>query len=126
MPLLSNRSVRSKEFAEGKFIARVLREEGQHIKEAQEKKMIGFSGDTFGGRSFTVHGTELDYQHKAVHRLIDIRTRKQADGSKKKKKSHAIHNRPIYGIFNNIIRRISFGFTESVRQELMKLDGTEM
>lgn len=125
MSLINERSNQGAAMLEKSFIQKVLREEGANIDQAMQQKMVGFSNATTSGRSFKVNDTTLTYTHKKRHRFIDMKTRNTKQG-KIKKKNYVIHNRPIFGHLNNIIRRLSFGFTEAAKQELMKLDGQEM
>ena len=105
---------------EGLFIQKVLREEGQSINRAIKQNMVGFSTETKSGRTFNVDGTTLVYTHKARHRFIDMRTRNTKKG-KIKKKNHIIHNRPLFGHIGNLISRLSYGFTDAAKNELLKL-----
>ena len=46
----------------------------------------------------------------------------QTDKGKKKKKNHPIYNKIIWEHYNNVIRELSFGFTEAAKEELRKLE----
>lgn len=106
---------------ERRYIRLVLREEGDAILKEQNRKMSrsGFkSRELFSERAIDATDTILSYEHLAKHRFIDMRRRRTQEGVVKKK-NYPIHNRILYGFANNIVRRLSFGFTESTR-ELMR------
>jgi len=46
-----------------------------------------------------------------------MRKRNSKEGLKKKK-NYKIHNKSIYGVFNNIIRRLSYGYTEEIKKQM--------
>lgn len=119
MSLLEKRTRTRESVLKRAFIQTILREEGEEIKEAQEKNMGSFSSDSKGGRSFTANDNVLLYKHKPKHRFIDMKRRKTKDGIKNKKR-HNIHNRPIYGVLNNIISRLSYGYTDEVKDQMRK------
>tara|TARA_R110002050_G_scaffold208996_2_gene345069 strand:- start:999 stop:1376 length:378 start_codon:yes stop_codon:yes gene_type:complete len=103
---------------ERRFIRTVLREEGDDMMSQQTKKMnrSGFtSRELFADRKIDATDTVLSFDHLMKHRFIDMKRRRTTTGVVKKK-SYAIHNRLLYGYANNIVRRLSFGFTESTRE----------
>lgn len=105
-----------------RFIGKILREEAAEIDQAQRKMMAsrGFtSRDTINGRTFSVTDTVLQYQHLKKHRYIDM-SRRMVQGDSKKKVAHPIHNRILFGFANNIVRRLSFEYTDRMRDMLMQ------
>jgi len=110
---------------EKRFIQRELQDEAKDIDAEMIKEMVSFSGDTRGGRSFSVINTTLLYRHKKKHRFIDMKKRQTKSGVIRKK-SYAIHNRILYGHINNIITRTKFGFTDDVKEQMKKMDGTKI
>ena len=76
----------------------------------------GFESPSWGDRSFSVSDSVLSYQHLGRHRFVDIKTRNTKQG-KKRKKNHPIHNRIIFGHYNNIVRELKYGFTEAIKEE---------
>ncbi len=101
---------------EDRFIQQVLREEGNKIKIEQLKFMSsrGFTSTELLTKINTVvNNTTLQHTHLTRHRFIDMKTRNTRQG-KIKKKNHPIHNRILFGHMNNVVRRLSFGFTEDV------------
>ena len=113
---------------ENKFISRILLEEGKNMHAAQSRLMgqKGFSSRyLLEQRHFSEEDQKLTYKHARALRFVDMRTRATKQG-KVRKISHAVHNRILYGHANNIVRRVSFGFTQEVKEELMELDGTQL
>ena len=106
---------------EQRFISRILLEEGHNMKKAQTKVMSseGFrSRALLNNRSFTEKNNTLTYSHLKVHRFVDMSTRTSKEG-KKRKISHPIHNRILFGHANNIVRRMSFEYTSQMKEMLM-------
>lgn len=124
MSLRQNRNDTSRAIAEGRFIRKVLHEEGQDINTDIQSKInqFGFKSGFWSEREFTVigSGNTLQYRHLKVHRFVDIKTRDTKQG-KRKKKRYPIHNRIIYGHLNNVARELMFGFTEAVIDEMLNL-----
>ena len=107
---------------EKRFIAQVLQEESQEIIEAQDKIFSRFnSSDWKNNRSFDVKGTTLEVTHLPKHRFVDMKTRNTRAG-KIKKRNYPVHNSIMYGHANNIVRGISFGFTEQVKADMKELE----
>ena len=115
-----DRRARSQEnlILEKRYIRTVLREEGQDILREQTRKMsrAGFkSRELFADRKIDATDTVVSYEHLKRHRFIDMKRRRTPTGVIPKK-NYPIHNRILYGYANNIVRRISFGFTEGTRE----------
>lgn len=107
---------------EKRFIAKVLEEEAKEIAEAQDKIFSRFnSTDWKNNRSFDVKGTTLEETHLPKHRFVDMKTRNTRAG-KIKKRNYPVHNSIMYGHANNIVRGISFGFTEQVKADMKELE----
>jgi hypothetical protein len=122
--LLQNRENLSDQILEGRFIRRVMQDSSKDIDQAQRKYMSsrGFENeDWYSGRGFTVTENGLDYTHLKKHRFVDMKTRNTKKG-KQRKKAHPIHNRIIWGHYNNIIKELHFGFTNAVKEELRSLE----
>ena len=109
---------------ERRFVRTVLREEGADILREQTRKMSrsGFkSRELFTDRKINATDTVLSYEHLAKHRFIDMKRRRTINGIINKK-NYAIHNRILYGFANNIVRRLSFGFTQSTREIMQGIE----
>ena len=124
MDLLAQRSGGNKDaILQERFIQQILTEEGQNINQEMVKVMAsrGFTDSALiGDRAFNVNGTILSYTHLKRHRFIDMNSRATKTG-KIKKVSHPIHNRILFGFANNIVRRLSFEFTDQTKQLLLKI-----
>lgn len=120
MDLLDKRQKASNELLQQRFIQRILKEESREIDMAQNKLMVsrGFNSPEFyQSRSFTVSDTNLQFDHLAKHRFVDMKTRLTQSG-RKPKKSHPIHNRILYGHANNIVFRLSVEYTQRMKEML--------
>lgn len=124
MNLIKSRENFSDQILEGRFIRRVLQDVSKDIDAAQKKYISsrGFkNSDWNSGRSFTVSENTLDYSHLKKNRFLDMKTRTSKTG-KKNKKFHPIHNRIIWGHYNNVIKELHFGFTNAVKEELRNIE----
>lgn len=123
MSLIDTRENLSDQILEGRFIRRVLQGTAKDIDQAQRKYISGrgFENENWNsGRGFTVNQNELGYTHLKKHRFVDMKHRTSSKG-KNRKKSHPIHNRIIWGHYNNVIKELHFGFTNAVKEELRTL-----
>ena len=123
MNLLQKRTNSNDDILQGLFIQQQLREEAQDIDQAQTNLMAsrGFNSQEFySDRSYSVSDNKMTYTHLAKHRFVDMKSRNTREG-KVKKKSHPIHNRILFGHFNNIIKRMSFGYTQAVKEQMQEL-----
>jgi len=121
MSLLDERTKTANAIAEGRFIAQVLKDESAEIDTDVNSRMNGFNSSFWSKRNFAVNDNTLTYTTLKKHRFVDMKTRQTESGAIKKKR-HEIHNKPIYGHLNNIVRELSFGFTESVKEKFSKLE----
>lgn len=124
MNLLTKRADNKDAILKGIFIRRELQEEGQDIKQEQTSLMArrGFkSSEFYNNRNMSVNVTALNFDHLAKHRFVDMKRRNTSKGSVKKK-FHPIHNRILWGHANNIVKRLSFGYTHAVIEELKELE----
>ena len=123
MPLAESRENLSQQILERRFIRRVLQDTSKDIDKAQRSYMSGRgfeNNDWYSGRSFQVTENELGYTHLKKHRFVDMKTRTSKKG-KNRKKSHPVHNKIIWGHYNNVIKELHFGFTNAVKEELRNL-----
>lgn len=104
----------NKKIVEQKFIDRMLKEEAHEIFRAQDRiisrhnvtKMV----PEITRRRFSVSNNRLTVTHPIRQRFIDM---KNIRGQRQR--SIQIHNKIVYGHFNNIIKKLAFGFTEDVK-----------
>jgi len=123
MDVLSSRSKsNTNDLLEQRFIAHILRDEFRILDQKQTALMTsrGFSTtDFFTERGFIVNDNIGTYTHPLELRFIDMKTRNTKAG-KIKKKSHALHNKPLYGMLNNVLSRLSFEYTSRMKDMLAK------
>ena len=119
MDLLGTRQkTNNNDLLEKRFIGLILKEESQELNQAQIRIMNSrnFSNPKFfNNRGFqVVDDHKLQYTHPIELRFIDMKKR-----NGKKKISHPVHNRPLYGMINNILRRLQFEFTDKLKKTLL-------
>ena len=119
--LLQQRTNTGDEILKSRFLRKKLQETANDIQQASEKKMSSFSSSFWRNRSFSVTDNEMQYEHLKVHRFIDMRTRATKDGGKQKKKFYPIHNRIVMGQYSQLVRELSFGFTEAIKNQLRNI-----
>jgi hypothetical protein len=122
MGLLQDRT-NPDDILKGRFIRKVLQSTGADINKAQNAYFAsrGFNmSNGWNDRTFSVTDNALDYSHLKKHRFVDMKNR-EVNGKKRPKKSHKIHNKIFWGNYNNVIRELSFGFSEEIKEELRKL-----
>ncbi len=123
MSLIESRENLSQQILERRFIRRVLQDTSKDIDKAQRSYMSGRgfeNNDWYSGRGFVVSENTLGYTHLKKHRFVDMKTRTSKKG-RNKKKSHPVHNRIIWGHYNNVIKELHFGFTNAVKEELRNM-----
>lgn len=121
MSILERREGVSEAVIKDRFIRQQLEEESKEIDNAQQSLMSrrGFNQrDWFGKRSFQVTNNTMIYTHLPKHRFVDMRSRNTKTKGRINKKSHPVHNRIMFGHANDIIKRLHFGFTQSVKEQL--------
>ena len=125
MSIRTDREKNHKAVLEGRYIKIKLEENARDVDAEIKKRMGSFSSSFWSNRSFSVVDNKLTYTHKKQHRFVDMKNRKGKSGIKRKKR-HTIHNRPIYGHLNNLIRELHFGFTDAVKAEIGQLNNTSI
>lgn len=123
MSLLEQRSkYNSKDLLEQRFVSHILREELKELDQKQNNLMVsrGFTTSEFyTDRGFTVNDNVATYTHPLELRFVDMKTRNTKTG-KIKKKAYPVHNKPLYGMLNNIVFRLSVEFTQRMKDMLAK------
>jgi hypothetical protein len=124
MDLIQSRQNNNSDILEKRFIGLILKEESQELNQSQIKLMNsrGFTNPAFfNDRGFQVlEDHKLQYTHPTVLRFIDMKSRSSKNGAKRKKISYNVHNKPLYGMVNNVLRRLQFEFTDKMKQMLSK------
>ena len=124
MTPIQSRENLSDQILERRFIRRVLQDTSKDIDHAQRAYISGRgfeNNDWNSKRGFTVTQNEMGYTHLKKHRFVDMKTRTSKNG-KVRKKSHPIHNKIIWGHYNNVIKELHFGFTNAIKEELRNLE----
>lgn len=106
-----------------RFIKRVLTTEGKSIIQAQKDRMRenDFSNPKFNLLALSVSDFRATFSLLKLHRFVDMKTRNTKNGIIKKK-NYPIYNQIVFGHLNNIISEISFGYTDTVIEEMKKLE----
>jgi hypothetical protein len=127
MSLRQERNKTREAILEGRFISQVLAKEGKELDNDIKARInsAGFDSSFWGNRNFTVNENTMTYTHLRQHRFIDMKSRSSLLG-KRRKKFYAIHNKPIYGHANEIVKELTVGFTDGVREQMMQLDGSQI
>lgn len=124
MNLLEKRRDNADLILKGRFIRTVLQDQSKSMKDAQTKIMTerGFkTPQFFNRRRFEINEDKMTMEILTIHRFVDIRTRQTKTGVIKKK-SHPIYNRIVFGHIPNIVRQISYGYSDAVIEEMKKLE----
>jgi len=103
----------------GRFISRILREEGQNIEQAKLREVSKFASRNLFAARYANNDSKLTMTHPIALRFIDMKTRQTKKG-KIRKKSHPVHNKIVMGHANNIVRRVSFEYTSAMKESLLK------
>lgn len=125
MDLLNKRdTTQDNDVLEKRFIGHILKEEAQELDQFQTQLMASRGFETtefYNNRGFQVlDNNKLQYTHPVVLRFIDMKKRTSKNGQSKPKKSHPVHNKPLYGMVNNILRRLQFEYTDKMKKMLAK------
>lgn len=131
MDLLQTRSNNSaNDLLEKRFIGEILREEAQNLDQYQRSLMSsrGFTSSQFyNDRGFAVlEDHKLQYTHSKVLRFIDMKSRTSKNDGKRRKKSHPVHNKPLFGAVNNVLRRLQWEYTSKMKLMLSKKYNIEL
>lgn len=105
------------------FIEQILKAEGKATKastlRAVRKQILfkyGRTGRLENDNTESVSGNTLTITHPLHKRFLDMKT-KQRDGQLRKKK-YPIHNKIIFGHYNDIAYKLMYGFTEEVARNI--------
>lgn len=115
---------------EGRFITHVLNDQAKEILLDSKRAMRGFTSNKWSRNGATVNGDTLTYEQIAPTRFVDMKTRRskgytrgtrKIPAGKRKKKNFPIHNKPIFRHKKFIVRTLSFGFTDEVKESFRQL-----
>jgi hypothetical protein len=118
MSLLEERKKTAEAIAKGKFVDYTLTQQSRELNADIQQRMRSFSSAFWNQRNFSVSGNVLTYTTKKVHRFADMKTRQTKTGIITKKR-YQIHNRPIFGHLNDIVRELNVGFTDAIKSKFM-------
>ena len=119
---------------EGRFIKHVLDDQAGEILKDSKKAMKGFKSAKWSKNKMVVDANTLTYDTIAATRFVDMRTRRsrgytrgtrKIPGGKKKKKNFPVHNKPIMRHKKFIVRTLSFGFTDEIKENFRQLAKNE-
>jgi hypothetical protein len=119
---------------EGRFIKHVLDDQAGEILKDSKKAMKGFKSAKWSKNRMTVDANTLTYDTIAATRFVDMKTRRskgytrgtrKIPGGKKKKKNYPVHNKPIMRHKKFIVRTLSFGFTDEIKENFRQLAKNE-
>lgn len=117
---------------EGRFIRKVLDDQAKEILQDSKRvqRQNGFKSAKWNNVNMNIGDETLTYSHPSVLRFVDMKTRKAKGylkatkkmvAGKKKKKNFPVHNIPIMSHKRHIIRMLSFGFTEEMKNSFRNL-----
>ena len=119
---------------EGRFIKHVLDDQASEILKDSKKAMKGFKSAKWSKNKMVVDANTLTYDTIAATRFVDMKTRRskgytrgtrKIPGGKKKKKNFPVHNKPIMRHKKFIVRTLSFGFTDEIKENFRQLAKNE-
>lgn len=130
MSLLKQRAGRTGSI-EDRFIEQTLRDQAASIIKDSRREQRGFTSAKWRKVDMSVDKNTLTYQHLAVHRFVDMKTRKASRyiaatrkmkaNREKKKKYYPIHNKVIMSHKRFLVKTLSFGFTDEVKAQFREL-----
>ena len=125
MSLRDQRNKTREAILEGRFISHVLSQESKDLDQDIGSKVANFNSSFWADRNFSVHENTMTYVHLKQHRFVDMKVRDSARG-RKSKVFHNVHNRLLFGHANEIVKELTVGFTDGVRDQMMQMDGTQL
>lgn len=129
MGLIDNRNA-DLGVVEGRFIKHVLDDQATEILKDSKKAMKGFKSAKWSKNKMSVDANTLTYDTVAATRFVDMKTRrskghtrgtKKTPAGKKNKKNYPVHNKPIMRHKKFIVRTLSYGFTDEVKEKFRQL-----
>lgn len=117
---------------EGRFIRHQLKVYGEDVMKSSKRvrDRSGFSSEVWDKSGVSQSDKSLTYKVPMAMRFVDMKTRtskgftkgtrKKAPG-KKKKKNYPVHNKPTMAHKRYLVKMLSFGFTEEVKEQFRQL-----
>jgi hypothetical protein len=106
---------------EKRFIKSSLEKTAKKIGADVYKKTSTFRSNFWRASSFSSSEDTMVYNHSIKNRFVDMRTRNK-QGAKVRKKSHVVHNRIVMGNYSGLVKELSFGFTEEIKQKFRDME----
>ena len=125
MNLRNQRNQTKEAILNGRFVEHVLNKNAKLLDANIKRGMADFQSAFWNQRNFNVSGNILAYTHLKQHRFADMKTRQTKHG-RIRKKHYQIHNKPAFGVANEIVRELTFGFTDALKAQLMQFDGQKL
>lgn len=125
MSLRTQRNNTKEAILNGRFVEQILNKNAKSLDEKIKKVTSGFQSAFWNNRNYSVRDNILSYSHLPQHRFADMKTRQTKKGAIRKK-HYQIHNRPIYGQANEMVRELTFGFKEALKGQLQQMDGKKL
>lgn len=118
---------------EGRFIKRQLEIYGEDVLSSSKKvqRKSNFSSAIWDRAGVSVNGKSLTYRVPMAMRFVDMKTRtskgytrgtRKMPAGKKRKKNYPVHNKPTMAHKRYLVKMLSYGFTEEVKQQFRKLE----
>ncbi|WP_018676131.1 hypothetical protein [Riemerella columbina] len=135
MGLLDERKS-EKGIIEGRFIKAMLEQYGEDVLKSSKRvrSRNQFRSSKWERSSISVSDNAVDYRIPAPMRFVDMKTRKskgytrgtrKVPGGKRKKKNYPVHNKPTMVHKKFLVKSLSYGFTEEVKQQFRALANRE-
>ncbi len=121
---MAGRYIRSMQIKD-EFIRRVLTEQGRAMNDASVRAIrkhitfkYGRSGRLENGNTEQVSNNRLIITHPIHKRFLDMRSKLR--NGKPRKRKYPIHNKIIFGHYNEIAYKLMYGFTKDVAREIQE------
>ena len=128
MNVLAERSEKEKLILSA-FQKRILKQHAERMQRTQDANVPRFRNQSLDFRNIITDDSSLIFRHKGVMRMIDMKrlTKPRKTEKYKRKKTYNMYNRVVMGHYSGIFKDLTFGLTESVRQQIVQeLDGKEI
>ena len=126
MDLLEDRKVTSDSPIFKANMERLLKEHARKMDATQNEGYSVFKDPAFKGRSFSTDGDSLTYTQSALYRFVDMKKLRYPGGyanngpKYKREKVKKFHNRIIMGHYNGLMKDLTYGAAEEVKQDLLE------
>lgn len=98
---------------------RTLNKHAEKMRGQIDQEMSGFDSAFWKERSFVTTDQSLFYKHRPENRFVDMKTR-NVNGVRRPKEFHQIHNKIIMGHYSGIMYDLTYGISETVKEQLRR------